>query len=32
MTPAYVKAQVAFPPLNPSTLLGHSIRTIGIVS
>ncbi len=32
MTLVSVKAQAAFPLLNPSTLLGHSIRTIGIVS
>src|SRR5216683_7585253 len=28
MTLASVKAQVAFPPLNPSALLGHSIHMI----
>jgi len=32
MTLAYAKAQVAFPPLNPSTLHGPSIHMIGIVS
>ena len=32
MTPVSAKAQAAFPPLNPSTLLGPSTCTIGIVS
>ena len=32
MTLVSAKAQVAFPPVNPSALLGHSTHTIGIVS